>query len=97
MSVENLPMLSGVGSMMASFAIGIGLLTFLVHFAFAVGVLVDAGKQEKESRLYFVTEWVWFMTTLLGGVFVATAYWIMHHSQLCPAMHTTEAEQPPLS
>ena len=85
-----------MGDFMVFFVFVVGVLMCLVHFAFALGVLVDAGKLDKSSQLYFVTECVWFFATLFGGVFVATAFWVMHHSRLCPAVPTTEPEPLPL-
>ncbi|OBP14488.1 hypothetical protein A5320_12020 [Rheinheimera sp. SA_1] len=56
---------------------------FLVHIGFGVAVLHDANRLQKEhGSLAFVSAWLWSLAVLLGGVFVALAYWVIHHSAL---------------
>lgn len=50
--------------------IGIVLILLVVHLAFAAAIYVDAIKQ---PRLY-VLPFVWFLATLLFGVFAVVAY-----------------------
>ena len=58
-------------------------LTFVVHLCFATAVVQDIrrGRQEGRNPWLVGTE-VWALATLMGGVFVAAAYWLMHHSSL---------------
>ena len=61
-----------------------GVATAIVHIVFAVGVLADAARMRKEHarRTKIVPAPMWAFATLLGGVFVAAAYWLIHHSSL---------------
>ncbi|MDZ4741985.1 MAG: hypothetical protein SGI98_01025 [Verrucomicrobiota bacterium] len=55
----------------------------LVHLLFALGVLKDADELRlRNAGVFFGGPWLWFIATLIGGVLVATAYWIIHHSTL---------------
>ena len=65
----------------------------IVNIAFAIGVLIDsrAFAHPQDSRfplnrrkLVLVGHTGWVLATLLGGVLVALAYWIVHHSTLRP-------------
>ena len=76
-------------------AVSVGVLTFIVNFCFATGVFRNAENLLTAKRLNFVGPWVWFFATLLGGVFVASAYWVMHHSRLNPAVPLAEPEEQP--
>lgn len=53
-------------------------LVVIVHILFAVGVARDAAERDTE----FVGGGVWAAATLMGGVFVAAAYWFIHLSAL---------------
>lgn len=61
-----------------SFTLGVWVLSIIVHVAFCLGVYRDASK----IRTVFVGPVMWAFATLLGGVFTAVAYWILHHSTL---------------
>lgn len=56
---------------------------FLLHFALAIAVWVS-GRQVKKAGepLSFFPPFLWACATLIGGVFVAALYWLMHHSSL---------------
>jgi hypothetical protein len=73
--------ISGSGVM---WVLAIGVLTAVVHVAFAIAVLIDAGNLERlfRRRTFFVGGLLWALATLLGGVIVAAIYWLMHHSTL---------------
>jgi len=58
-------------------------LTILIHVLFALAVWQDGtGLVQHGSRLIFVGPAIWALATLLGGVFVAVAYWLVHYSTL---------------
>ena len=55
----------------------------LVHLAFSAAVYNDANRLQKEpGALTFVGAWLWALAVLIGGVFVALAYWVIHHSTI---------------
>lgn len=55
----------------------------LVHLAFSAAVFNDANRLQREhGTLAFVNSWLWSLAVLVGGVFVALAYWIIHHSTI---------------
>jgi hypothetical protein len=58
-------------------------LTAIIHIIFAGAVATDAGKLHKQQlQPLLVSGVTWAFATLLGGVFVAAVYWLMHHSTL---------------
>ena len=58
-------------------------LTVAVHLAFAVGVYADAADlRRSRSGPSLVGPFWWTSATLVGGVFVAGLYWVVHHSTL---------------
>ena len=61
----------------------IALGTIFIHIIFAIAVLDDAAAiQEKGKKTTFVNGTMWALSVLLGGVFIALAYWVIHHSTL---------------
>ena len=57
--------------------------TLLVHLAFSAAVFNDANKLQREhDSLAFVNSWLWSLAVLVGGVFVALVYWVIHHSTI---------------
>lgn len=55
----------------------------LVHLAFSAAVFNDANRlQREQGSTVLVNSWLWSLAVLVGGVFVALAYWVMHHSTL---------------
>lgn len=65
------------GEMMFCYALGVAALTAVVHIAFAVGVYGAAGDRPTE----LVAPFFWIAGTLLGGPFVAVAFWALHLSR----------------
>lgn len=60
-----------------------GLCMFVVRIIFALAVLNDAvAIQEKGEKMVFVSGKIWALAVLLGGILLAVAYWIIHHSTL---------------
>jgi hypothetical protein len=53
--------------------------------AFAFAIYRDANSLQRVfglPRVGFVSPFIWAAATLLGSVFVAVAYWVIHHSRL---------------
>lgn len=75
-------------------AIGVSILTALVHIVFAVAIYRDAARLKRSQALVMagVGPVIWCLATLLGGVVTAGIYWAMHHSRLNPAIPTSSTE-----
>ncbi len=59
--------------------------SFAVHVAFALAVWNNAqALREKGAGTALIEPVWWTLATLLGGVFVAGLYWVVHHSTLRP-------------
>lgn len=58
-------------------------LNAILHVVFAGAVAKDAGDLTKTGfKLALVSSMTWAFATLIGGVFVAVVYWVIHHSNL---------------
>lgn len=68
------------------------LINALLQVIFAGAVAKDAGNlQRLGQRTVLVSAPTWAFATLIGGVFTATIYWILHHSTLTrPAVSMRE-------
>jgi hypothetical protein len=75
MSLELLPV-----GLAALFGVALTVARLGVRVFFAIAVHTDATRNK--DRVQLVTPLVWAAATLFGGVFVAAAYWLMHHSSL---------------
>lgn len=60
------------------------LMTFIngiLHLIFAGAVARDAGNMNRiGQKTVLVSASTWAFATLIGGVFTATIYWVLHHS-----------------
>lgn len=53
----------------------------MLHLIFAGAVAHDAGNMSRMGhRPVLVSAATWAFATLIGGVFTATIYWLLHHS-----------------
>jgi len=59
------------------------ILMAIVHFAFAAAVAKDAGGllQSRGSTI-LVGPVMWSFATIIGGVWVAAVFWVLHHLPL---------------
>lgn len=61
----------------------IALINGILNFIFAGAVARDAGNLNRlGQKPVLVSAATWAFATLIGGVFTATIYWILHHSTL---------------
>ena len=55
----------------------------LINIAFSAAVFSDAMRLQKQGySLVLANGWIWSLAVLVGGVFVAIGYWLVHHSSL---------------
>ncbi len=67
----------------------------IVNISFTIGVVIAIRKLREGGRHpWFVGPEIWGLATLIGGVFVAAIYWLIHHSSL--NREELEDTQPPL-
>jgi uncharacterized membrane protein len=83
------------GTQIQNFSYLILIINALLHFIFASAVARDAGTIYRlGQRPVLVSAPTWAFATLIGGVFTATIYWILHHSTLTrPTMRETRYER----
>lgn len=76
-------MLANINNIIQSIGSMLVALNILLHLIFASAVARDAGLISNQRRTtYLVSGVTWAFATLLGGVFVAAIYWVMHYSTL---------------
>ncbi len=83
---------------LSSFVVLIWIVSAVVHFTFSVAVLFDGlalvenarRSDEKASGTALVHPRFWALAVIVGGVFVAAVYWLMHHSTLVVKDRTEE-------
>lgn len=70
------------------------LINGILHLVFAGAVARDAGNLYRIGlKPVMVSAPTWAFATLIGGVFTATIYWILHHSTLTrPSMRESRYE-----
>ena len=75
-----------IGILWALFIGGVAIcsvvIVVVVHISFSVAIFRDATSLSSPRRPIFVGPTIWCLATLLGGIFVAAIYWVMHHSSL---------------
>ena len=67
-------------------------IVIVVHISFAVAIFRDATNLPASRKPISVSPTIWLLATLLGGIFVVTLYWIMHHSRLNQSISATPTE-----
>ena len=73
-------------------AICASVITLIVHIAFAIALFRDATNLPADRKPIFVGPMIWFLGALVGGMFVAAIYWVMHHSRLNQSIPVTPPE-----
>ncbi len=59
------------------------LVPLLINVCFTIGVIIAIRRHREQGRPpWFVSTEIWALATLVGGVFVAAIYWLIHHSAL---------------
>ena len=92
MSVAIEPMEMLFALFVGGFAICSVVIIIIVHISFAVAVFRDATNLPASRKPISVSPTIWLLATLLGGIFVVTLYWIMHHSRLNQSVAVTPPE-----
>ncbi len=70
----------------ASIQMLLTLVNVVIHILFAGAVARDSGNLEKEGlKPVLVSGITWSFATLIRGVYVATIYWLIHHSKFTRA------------
>ena len=91
---SNRGLMSELAGLFELIVFAVVIITVVVHVSFAIGVFQDASRRSKPRVL--AAGPIWALATLIGGVFVATAYWLVHYSQLTKYAPETEEPPPPL-
>lgn len=92
-----------IGELVKQFAIQIQTFFYLImlvngilHLVFAGAVAHDAGNINRiGQKPVLVSASTWAFATLIGGVFTATIYWLLHHSTLTrPTLREVRYDKP---
>ena len=76
-------LISAINSQLVSIHFIVIFLNAIIHIIFAGAVAKDAGAlYNRGCPTIMVSGVTWSFATLIGGVFVATVYWVLHHSTL---------------
>ena len=72
------------------------LINGILHLIFAGAVAHDAGNMHRTGqKTVLVSAATWAFATLIGGVFTATIYWLLHHSTFTrPTIREVRYDQP---
>lgn len=71
------------GNQIETFFYLIMLINGVLHLVFASAVARDAGHLSRSGQKpVLVSATVWAFATLVGGMYVAAIYWILHYSTL---------------
>jgi sterol desaturase/sphingolipid hydroxylase (fatty acid hydroxylase superfamily) len=89
-AIEPMEMLSAL--FISGLAICSVVIVIVVHISFAVAIFRDAANLSAPRKPIFVGPSIWLLATLLGGIFITTLYWIMHHSCLNQSIPATPPE-----
>ena len=89
-AIEQMGMLSAL--FIGGVAICSVVIIIVVHISFAVAVFRDATSLPASRKPISVSPTIWFLAILLGGIFITTLYWIMHHSRLNQSVAATPPE-----
>ena len=85
----------GMAELMQLVVLGFMIVTVVIHVFFAIGVLAAASSRRQGT--HYVPGAIWGLATLLGGVFVAAAYWFTHDSTLSPKNAPQGSSPPPVA
>lgn len=80
----------GLGELLPILMIAMSIAMAAVHIVFAGGVYQAAVHLVDTRGVYFASPFIWALATLMGGVFVATAFWVIHLSALSTTMFSVE-------
>jgi hypothetical protein len=81
----NLP--PNAAPLMAFIAIATVIITGIVHICFATAVYREATTMLRDGKAWLVPPFVWALATLIGGVFMAGVFWVVHYSRISPSVN----------
>lgn len=72
------------------------LINGILHLIFAGAVARDGGSMNRMGqKTVLVSASTWAFATLIGGVFIAAIYWLLHHSTLTrPTIREVRYDKP---
>ena len=76
-------LLQAYSSQIATLQLFLLIVSVILHIIFAGAVAKDSGELIKTGQKPVLVSGVtWAFATLIGGVFVAAVYWLIHHSKI---------------